>query len=298
MSNLGLLLKKFSIPVLFLITALGMLYFGISTDQNSVFNLSSLLLLAAAVLSFLYSWGGLSKNLFVITGAVSGLISLVLLFLSYKSVRDTEVYNSNYKKCKSLAIANLSDLRTIQIEYVKLNKKYASSPEELMNFLKTATVDSIATAGIIPSRKLTTAERDFLYSDNRPIDYNMNLVEAYKLSKSSICPSDLKSFKYDTLKTSLLGSKFTWNKSYNESRIKSGFAKFSADSLFYIPLSGGKEKWKFEIGTALKGREEVPAMRISGKLPYADVQGKKNEFIFVGKLDIPESTPVGSWEDE
>jgi len=40
MSNLGLLLKKFSIPVLFLITALGMLYFGISTDQNSVFNLS------------------------------------------------------------------------------------------------------------------------------------------------------------------------------------------------------------------------------------------------------------------
>lgn len=298
MSNLGLLLKKFSIPVLFLITALGMLYFGISTDQNSVFNLSSLLLLVAAVLSFLYSWGGLSKNLFVITGAVSGLISLVLLFLSYKSVRDTEVYNSNYKKCKSLAIANLSDLRTIQMEYVKANKKYASSPEELMSFLKTATVDSIATAGIIPSRKLTTAERDFLYTDNRPIDYNMNLVEAYRLSKSPICPADLKSFKYDTLKTSLWGSKFIWNKSYNESRIKSGFAKFSADSLFYIPFSGGKEKWKFEVGAALKGREEVPAMRISGKLPYADVQGKKNEFIFVGKLDIPESTPVGSWEDE
>ncbi len=298
MSNLGLLLKKFSIPVLFLITGLGMFYFGISTDQNSVFNLSSLLLLVAAVLSFLYSWGGLSKNLFVITGAVSGLISLVLLFLSYKSVRDTEVYNSNYKKCKSLAIANLSDLRTIQMEYVKANKKYASSPEELMSFLKTATVDSVATAGIIPARKLTTAERDFLYTDNRPIDYNMNLVEAYRLSKSPICPADLKSFKYDTLKTSLLGSKFRWNKSYNESRIKSGFAKFSADSLFYIPFSGGKEKWKFEVGVALKGREEVPAMRISGKLPYADVQGKKNEFIFVGKLDIPESTPVGSWEDE
>jgi len=298
MSNLGLLLKKFSIPVLFLITGLGMFYFGISTDQNAVFNLSSILLLLAAVLSFLYSWGGMSKNLFVITGAVSGLISLVLLYLSYKSVRDTEVYNANYKKCKSLAIANLSDLRTIQMEYVKSNKKYASTPEELMNFLKTATVDSVATAGVIPSRKLTTEERDFLYNDNRPIDYNMNLVEAYRLSKSSICPADLKTFKYDTIKTSLLGSKFTWNKSYIESRIKSGFAKFSADSLFYIPLSGGKEKWKFEVGTALKGREEVPVMRISGKLPYADVQGKKNEFIFVGKLDIPESTPVGSWEDE
>ncbi len=298
MSNLGLLLKKFSIPVLFLITGLGMLYFGISTNQNAVFNLSSSLLLVAAVLSFLYSWGGLSKNLFVITGAVSGIISLVLLYLSYKSVRDTEVYNSNYKKCKSLAISNLSDLRTIQMEYVKLNKKYASTPEELMNFLKTATVDSVATAGTIPSRKLTTAERDFLYSDNRPIDYNMNLVEAYRLSKSNICPADLKSFKYDTLKTSLLGSKFTWNKSYNESRIKSGFAKFSPDSLFFIPMAGGKEKWKFEVGTALKGREEVPVMRISGKLPFADVQGKKNEFIFVGKLDIPESTPVGSWEDE
>lgn len=298
MSNLGLLLKKFSIPVLFLITGLVMLYFGISTDQNTVFNLSSFLLLVAATLSFLYSWGGLSKNLFVITGAVSGVISLVLLYLSYKSVSDTEVYNSNYKKCKSLAISNLSDLRTIQMEYVKANKKYASSPAELLAFLKTATVDSIATAGIIPSRKLSTAERDFLYSDNRPIDYNMNLTEAYRLSKSSICPADLKDFKYDTLQTSLLGSKFIWNKSYNESRLKSGFPKFSSDSLFFVPFTGGKEKWSFEIGTALKGREEVPVMRISGKLPYAEVQGKKNEFIFVGKLDIPETTPVGSWEDE
>lgn len=298
MSNLGLLLKKFSIPVLFLITGLGMLYFGISSNQNTVFNLSSFLLLVAAILSFLYSWGGLTKNLFVITGAVSGVISLVLLYLSYKSVSDTELYNSNYKKCKSLAISNLSDLRTIQMEYVKVHKKYASTPEELMNFLKTATIDSVATGGTIPSRKLTTEERDFLYNDNRPIDYNMNLVEAYRLSKSKICPADLKSFKYDTLKTSLLGSKFTWNKSYNESRLKSGFSKFNADSLFYIPLTGGKEKWKFEVGTALKGREEVPVMRISGKLPYADVQGKKNEFIFVGKLDIPETTPVGSWEDE
>jgi len=39
-------------------------------------------------------------------------------------------------------------------------------------------------------------------------------------------------------------------------------------------------------------------MRISGKIPFAEVQGKKNELLFVGKLDVPEATPVGSWEDE
>jgi hypothetical protein len=296
--NFGLLLKKFSMPVLLLITGVGMTLFGLTSKQNAVFNVSSILLLVSAVLTFLYSWGGLTKRFFVLSGAIAGAASLVLLFLSYKSVKDTQVYNENYKKCKSLAISNLSDLRTIQMEYLKANKKYASSPAELLEFLKTATVDSIATSGTVPSRKITIDERNFLYNDNRPIDNNMNLSEAYRLSKSKICPPDLKEFRYDTLKTSLLGSKFTWNKSYKESRMKSGFPKFSVDSLFTIPFTGGKEKWKFEVGVAMKGREEVPVMRISGKIPFAEMQGKKNELLFVGKLDVPEATPVGSWEDE
>lgn len=298
MTNYAILLKKFSVPVLFLIMGLGMLYFGITGKQNTIFNLSSSLLFVAAILSFLYSWGGLSRKIFVFTGVFSGVVSLVLLYLSYQSVRDTEIYNSSYKACKSLAISNLSDLRTIQMEYLKTYKKYASSAEELKEFLKTATTDSVATQGTVPSRKLTVAERDFLYNDNRPIDNNMNLSEAYRLSKSSICPADLKDFKYDTLKTSLIGSKFTWNKSYKESRAKSGFSKFNVDSLFVVPFTGGKEKWKFEVATVKKGKDDVPVMRISGKIPFAEVQGKKNELLFVGKLDVPEATPVGSWEDE
>ena len=298
MTNYGVLLKKFSVPVLFLVMGLGMLYFGISGKQNLVFNLSSLLLFVSAVLSFLYSWGGLSRKIFVFTGVFSGVVSLVLLFLSYQSVKDTEVYNSNYKACKSLAISNLSDLRTIQMEYLKTFKKYASTPEELKEFLKVATTDSIATQGTVPARRLTVAERDFLYNDNRPIDNNMTLSEAYRLSKSKSCPSDLKDFKYDTLKTSLIGSKFTWNKSYKESRAKSGFYRFNVDSLFVVPFTGGKEKWKFEVATVKKGKDDVPVMRISGKIPFAEVQGKKNELLFVGKLDVPEATPVGSWEDE
>jgi hypothetical protein len=298
MTNYAILLKKFSVPVLFLIMGLGMLYFGITGKQNTIFNLSSSLLFVAAILSFLYSWGGLSRKIFVFTGVFSGVVSLVLLYLSYQSVRDTEIYNSSYKACKSLAISNLSDLRTIQMEYLKTYKKYASSAEELKEFLKTATTDSVATQGTVPSRKLTVAERDFLYNDNRPIDNNMNLIEAYRLSKWTLCPADLKDFKYDTLKTSLVGSKFTWNKSYKESRAKSGFYKFNVDSLFVVPFTGGKEKWKFEIATVKKGKDDVPVMRISGKIPFAEVQGKKNELLFVGKLDVPEATPVGSWEDE
>ncbi|MFM7668332.1 MAG: hypothetical protein ACKO7D_09135 [Bacteroidota bacterium] len=298
MTNYGVLLKKFSVPVLFLVMGLGMLYFGITGKQNLVFNLSSLLLFVAALLSLMYSWGGLSRKIFVFTGVFSGIISLVLLILSYQSVRETEIYNSNYKACKSLAISNLSDLRTIQMEYLKTYKKYASTPEELKEFLRSATTDSIATQGTVPARKLTVAERDLLYNDNRPIDNNMTLNEAYRLSKSKNCPADLKDFKYDTLKTSLIGSKFTWNKSYKESRAKSGFYKFNVDSLFVVPFTGGKEKWKFEVATVKKGKDDVPVMRISGKIPFAEVQGKKNELLFVGKLDVPEATPVGSWEDE
>jgi hypothetical protein len=143
MTNYGVLLKKFSLPVLFVIMGGGMLYFGFTSKQNTVFNLSSLLLFVSAILSFLYSWGGLPRKIFVFTGVFSGVVSLVLLFLSYQSVKDTEVYNSNYKACKSLAISNLSDLRTIQMEYLKTYKKYASSPEELKEFLNQNTLESI-----------------------------------------------------------------------------------------------------------------------------------------------------------
>ena len=38
-----------------------------------------------------------------------------------------------------------------------------------------------------------------------------------------------------------------WNKSYKESRAKSGFYKFNVDSLFIVPFTGGKEKWKFSL---------------------------------------------------
>ncbi|MFM7661793.1 MAG: hypothetical protein ACKO6A_03935 [Bacteroidota bacterium] len=298
MTNNSVLLKKFSIPILFLILGLVMLIFGIKEKQNLIFNISSLLLLGSAVLSLLYSWGGLSRKIFVLTGALAGILSLTLLFFSWQSVADTQNYNSNYKLSKSLAISNLNDLRTIQMEYLKTNKKYASTIEELKEFLKTATTDSVATQGTVPSRKITVSERDFLYNDNRAIDNNMTLIEAYRLSKSKNCPADLKDFKYDTLKTLLIGSKFTWNKSYKESRAKSGFYKFNVDSLFVIPFTGGKEKWKFEVSTVKKGKEDVPVMRISGKIPFAAVQGKKNELLFVGKLDVPEATPIGSWEDE
>ncbi|MBM3452399.1 MAG: hypothetical protein FJX84_04555 [Bacteroidetes bacterium] len=298
MTNNSVLLKKFSIPILFLILGLVMLIFGIKEKQNLIFNISSLLLLGSAVLSLLYSWGGLSRKIFILTGVIAGILSLALLFLSWQSVADTQNYNSNYKLSKSLAISNLNDLRTIQMEYLKTNKKYASTIEELKEFLKTATTDSVATQGTVPSRKITVAERDFLYNDNRAIDNNMTLIEAYRLSKSTNCPADLKDFKYDTLRTSLLGAKFTWNKSYKESRAKSGFYKFNVDSLFVIPFTGGKEKWKFEVATVKKGKDDVPVMRISGNIPFAAVQGKKNELLFVGKLDVPEATPIGSWEDE
>jgi hypothetical protein len=298
MINFGILLKKFSIPTLLLAMGIGMFYFGFKTNQSMVFNLSSSLLLVTAFLSFLYSWGGLSKKIFVFSGIAAGVFSAVLLYLSFKSVRDTEIYNSNYKKCRSLAISNLSDLRTIQMEYKKANGKYAGSVEELMNYLKTAQVDSIVMIGSKPARKLTVEERDILYNDNRPLDNDMTDEEAYRLSKSDNCPDDLKGFRRDTLKTSLLGSKFLWNKSYNESRFKAGFSKFNLDSLFFIPFTGAREKWKFEASTVPQGIDKKPVMKISGKIPFAKIQGTKNEELSVGKLDIPSETPPGSWEDE
>ena len=130
-SKLSVLLKKYSIPTLFFIVAIIMIYVGISQNQDATYMVASMLMLAAGIVSLMYSSGKFKQSVVLITGSIAGIAAVFSLYMSYKSVNDTNTYNKNYVLCKATAVQNLQDIRYIQKAYADKNGKYAAKLFEL-----------------------------------------------------------------------------------------------------------------------------------------------------------------------
>lgn len=299
--NLSLYFKKFSVPALFFIIGLLLFIAGVKGQQNTMFMLSSVMMFLAGALSILYSSGAFKTTLLYIFGGLAGVAAIATFVLSYNSVDETATYNKNYALCRGKSIANLEDIRYIQKAHAEKFGRYANTWEELVEFAKTGTVPYVESEGVVPGRKISEAERDYLvqfglYKKNQAIDFNMTEKEAYFLSKWTNCPVDLKGFKRDTVQRSILEMRFQ-NKAYIDGRMKAGFGKFYPDSLPYVPLSGAKRMWKLEtVDSLVVGEDKVPAMKISGKIPFAKIQGKEDEELSLGSLTSPDL--IGSWEED
>lgn len=291
--NLSLLIKKYSVPALFTLTGIAMLYLGLQSAQNSVYTIATLMMLVAGVLSFLYSSGKLSAMVLTLLGAAAGVVALIALGLSTYSVNTTYQHQQTFDLCLVKAQANLRDIRTAQKAYAEANGVYASDWNKLIDFIKKGEVATIDAVGVVPSRKITEEERNFLYGDNRAIDNNMTELEAVLLARSPKCPEDLLGFRRDTVMVSFMSTKFG-SRSYKEGRIKAGIGQFYADSLPYIPMAKGG-KWKLEtVDSVLVGDTKIPTIRVSGILPMARVEGEKPIELSFGKLTS--SDTGGSWE--
>ena len=298
-SQLSVLLKKYSIPILLLVAGLIMLFLGMSKSQNGTFMLAAVMMLIAGGISVLYSSGKVKPMIVTLIGLAAGVIAVVILFISWKSVHDTNIYNKNYEKCKSLAKQNLEDIRYIQKAYAEANGVYLSDWPSLVEFTKTGTIPYVDAQGVVPKRTISPEERDYLYHDNRAIDNDMTEEEAYLLSKWTEGPNwaaDFASFKRDTIQVSLLKTKFQ-SKSYAQNREKMGFYAFNPDSLPVIPYT--KNQWSIETKDSILVNDlKYPALYVSGKIPFAEIQGKNNdtEEMHFGSLTTPDLD--GSWEGE
>ena len=297
MLNIGLLLKKYSVSVLFLIFGLVLLFTAASSEQSLIFKLAASLIFISALISFLNVSGNLSAILTRIIGFGSLFIALILLCLSYFSVSDTMIEQKNYKMCKELSRINLNDLRTAQKAYFERFSTYTDDWGTIIKFIKLDSVNQVVAEGSVPGRKITESERNFIYRDNRPIDENMTELEAYKLSKSRICPDDLKDFKRDSVKVSFIKTNFTENKSYLKERNDNNLGLFNADDLKYIPFTNKKKQWKMTTKKVLIGMDSIYTLRVDGEIPLTKVKGQKTkEILSFGKLEINDLS--GSWEEE
>jgi len=293
-NNFSVLFKKYSVPVLLLILGITLLAVGIVKNQGTMFMLSSILMFVAGALSLLYSSGKMKTLFLMIFGGFAGVAGVIMLSISWGEVSESIRIQDRNELLVKTAKQNLEDIIYAQKEYKQKNGVYASTWEELTDFIKTGTVDYVVQEGSVPGRKITPEEREFLYGDNRAIDFNMTEIEAYRLSKWDENPnkSDFQGFRRDTVQVSLFKTKFQ-SRSYLENRKVNELGKFYADSLRYIPMTSGKEEWLLETNDSLMTADSTfaPAIKVSGTLPFV------KEEMYFGSMTTPNELS-GSWEDE
>lgn len=298
--SFSVLIKRYSVPIILFVIAISMLIFGISNNQDSLFMISSVLMFAAAGISIAYSSGKFKPMVALIIGLISGAIAVVVMYISYAEVSSTSQYKQDYEKCKILALQNLEDIRYVQKVYAEQNSgSYLKDWDEFIDFVRNGKINIVDAQGVVPNRRIDEAENAFLYGDNRAIDVNMTEEEAYRLSKWTEGPhwqAEFSNFKRDTVPQSLMQVKFM-SRSYRENREKLGIYTFSPDSLPIIPFT--KKTWKIEVRDSVQVKDvKKPAIRVSGKIPFAKIQGQNNdsEELFFGDLSTGELD--GSWENE
>lgn len=299
-SDFSVIFKKYSMPAIFLVAGLGTLYIGVTKDQGSMFMVASILMFIAGAASLIYSSGKLKSTLIYVFGGLAAIAAAYTFFVTWNSVDETMTYNENYKKCKEIAKQNLQDVRFVQKLYAEKNGVYISNWDDLVTFVKEGKVNKVVQEGVVPAEKITSAERDYLYHDNRPIDENMTEQEAYLLSLWKEGPryNELfKNFVRDTIEVSLLESKFL-STAYQSAREKQGLYPFSADSLPIIPFTNGKERWIMETAdSVLMGESKVPALYIHGFIPFAEYKGKNGDKEEMHMGTLSSNNLSGSWEE-
>lgn len=298
-NNLSVLLKKYSVPALFLIVGILLLIVGVKTNQDWTFMMSAVLMFVAGALSALYSSGKLKTSIILIFGAMAGIAGIYALYMSTTTVKDTIATQDQNKYAFTLSTQNLMDIRYVQKEHFKKNGTYLKTWDEFTDFLNNGTIPFVESEGTVPGRRISSAERDFLYGDNRAVDNKMTEEEAVLLSRWAENPdsenaASFNGFRRDTVPMDLFKSKFG-TAAYKSSREKLGLGKFYSDSLRFIPFSSGQTEWLLEVQDSVEiGAEfKITTVKVSGMRPFMK---DKDDMMGFGSKNSGDLT--GTWENE
>lgn len=311
MDNFSLIFKKYSLPAIFLVLGVGILYVYITDDQSSQFLVAGLLILLGAVFSLIHVLGKSTPLTNWAIGGVSMILALYAAFSTFQSVSDTQNHQENYRRAKLMAERNLQDLRTIQTAFNKKYGKYADSWEQLMEFTKSDFIWEDDDEGSVPSRRITPEELEYLasikftvlkdgepltYKKTQAIDNKMTEKEAIALCGMDPRPNDLIGFKRDSIKVSFIETTFTKNQSYTKERMDNDLGPFNVENLKIIPMGDGRE-WDYNFKQLIDADSNtVSYIRIGGLLPFSKYENGNVEEIFFGDTLSP--SLKGSWEDE
>ena len=304
MQNVSLLLKKYSVPFLFSALGIVLVIVSLTSKQPFEFVLAAVIIFICSIFLFLSVSGKVSNRITGIIGGSCFIIAGYALYSVISTVDKSIEHNNNYALMKGLSIRNLKDIKKAQKEYNKKYNTYASNWNELINFIELDSVARIERKGSIPNRKITEVERDYLiqfglYKKGDAIDNKMSPKEAYFLSKSDICPDELRTFKMDTIMVSFIETQYTQNNAYLTERKQNNYGEFNAKNLRYIPFTNNKAEWKMDTVMNVSVSDTVCLFRIEGILPIPENEGAKaDEIMCLGSIKSRDEQLSGSWEDD
>jgi hypothetical protein len=208
---------------------------------NTSMVIGALTCLVVAVVSLLIVMGKIKRS---VGGILAILFIPVIGFVSYRlwtSITDYTANTEHRALVKEEIKLRLMDVRDAQQAYKREKGEFTNSFDELIEFVKTGKKSKVIKFGSPLKRPITIEERDFLYGDDRAIDFNMSEIEAYRLSMSPMCPTELKNFKRDTVYVSVLDEVFNTDGKIEARQKQSLYPEFNPDSIRYIPFTGAQE---------------------------------------------------------
>ncbi len=225
-----------------------------------------------------------------VINAVLGLAIVALVYICYASIMGPINFEKEKKIRDRAVIARLIDIRKAQQEYRMLNRQqYTADFDTLIHFVKTQKLPVVAKEGILTDDQLESGLTD---------KKAMNIINKAKKTGNyaEVKKHGLENFKRDTIWVAVLDTIFPKG--------------FNADSLRYVPYSGGKQ---FEMyaknDTAPSG---APIFLLEVRTPYKvylngldpqeinnliDIDTKLGKFpgLMFGSIETPNNN-AGNWE--
>ena len=209
--------------------------------RNSSMVIGAVTCLVVALVSLLIVMGKIKKSI----GSILAILFIPAIgFVSYRLWTSITDYTKNTERrelVKEEVKYRLMDVRDAQQAYKREKGEFTKSFDELIDFVKNGKKSKVVKFGSPVKRPITIEERAYLYGDDRPIDFNMSEIEAYRLSQSPICPPELKNFKRDTVYVSVLDEVFLTDGKIEARKKQSIYPEFNPDSIRYIPFTGAQE---------------------------------------------------------
>lgn len=300
LEKLGLFSKKYLFATLLVIIGIVLVVVAVTPHealqrkQSSWFLFGGSSILIAGIVSFLYALELINKIVHFAVMIVLFVFCGVLTVLSIKSLQDTiqrkeakQLYENGVKQ-------SLDDIRTVQLAYRKVHGKFATSFDDLKNFLineqvyKTKPV-VLHPSGQIPDRQPKGWELDTLgydpFEDEALIQDGIDEQEAIKLGY----------FRVDTIWVPVMEDLFL----SPEAQKKADERKFEFDPnlIDVIRYTPGDDTHRFVLIT--KDLDSASnAMLVTDPFAYDPLMEseKSRAPMFLGSYDLTDESTNGSWE--
>ena len=223
----------------------------------------------------------------VLTYFVLPLLVVVLGVALVKGIQKPVKFNETKEARSTVAIQRLKDIRTLQVAYKSVYGKFASTLDSLILFYNTGEMEIILQVGS-KDDSLAVVNTERLKKANKKIT-QQDLYERYLKGENVIASITQKINVKDTLFKSR--------------------TDFVADSLKYIPFSGGQE---VEMESEVRKVSGVDVPLFEARMPYKALlkgldnqlrinlddqrkQSNQYEGLMVGSITAPNNN-AGNWE--